>query len=619
MATPATNSPLSRANAAANNNQNGTGVGQTKQPCPVFDLIVLVAGTVDPVNTNASSFANSSSKLEQQKEKADPNTTFVDRRTKETAEKEGKPDDYDPNYYWAGNTDFIQPLVDFQTSYDHVHVYRDYSWSGDNNVHNRVLAGAGLGESLAGLGKHPAVRTWLKYKVSLHFIGHSHGGNVINEVTKRIAKLGAWPAAWKIKSVTYLSTPFFSTIHRPLTTRFHAKARICNVYCQYDLTQTAIADFSLRALTRVTQVMTDAQKTLTPIIDRITNFDFSSLWALVNWKPNLWDGLLNFDSNMEPTKGRNLYDRVIALLDDVKALFVQVKKILATLNQPTRTVISEVFEGKKLVTHRKILSDAMRAKIDGELDKVLAGLQPARDAFAARITTGVYPVAGFVDDLHVESLVVTLVNLLDVNPTSLDGNLTSLLYQAFKEQIEVFDDTVWNCDFLYKGWPIVEVDVTREDAYYKLRDKQFYVFKGRLVAAEAAYMGAPSQHGFLHMLFLLAAQLEPVATWAFRLRVGVNVVAAVMKAWSVRDSTSSFYLRMQDLIALIRHWLAVYDARECGGIVYTKSKIEPPGAKEGSIPYLAIVSHSVSRQKLYPDVDKFLREQFDSHEVKAKR
>ena len=41
--------------------------------------------------------------------------------------------------------------------------------------------------------------------------------------------------------------------------------------------------------------------------------------------------------------------------------------------------------------------------------------------------------------------------------------------------------------------------------------------------------------------------------------------------------------------------------------------------KYGSVPYLAVVSHSVSRKELYPPVDTFLRAQFDSHVVPPKR
>lgn len=606
MANPSKHSALARANAAADNNQNGTHVGETKQSCPVFDVIVLVAGTVDPLNNDADKLANSFNKYDRKAH--DPRFT-----------NESQPDS---DYYWTGNQKFIEPVLAFQKTYDHVHVFRDHSWTGDNCVKNRDLAGKILGDWLCGNAMEPALPAWLKRKVSFHFVGHSHGGNVINEVTKRISHIGKWPGDWKVKSVVYLSTPFFQTIHFPQTARFHGKARICNAYCQYDLTQTAIADFSLRQLTRVTNVVVASKTTLMPIVDRIAKFDTSSLDALkvlpkTRTYMDGWVPKVTMEWNMDPTAGRNLYDRLLALFKDIKLVIGEVEGMVTELNKEVRIRISEVFQGKGLFTKRKIISDAMKDRIIAELHKVLAGLAPAEAAFKARITSGVYPVRGFISDLHTESLVLTLVNLLNVNPATLDGVLTGLLYDAFKEQIEVFDDTLATCDHHYKGaYPIVPVDVTPHDGYYKKRDPQFYSFKSRLIKAEQAYMGGPTKFRFLDMLFILAAQLDEIRQYLPTMDKVHGYLNTLVSWWTKVDSSSSFILRIQDINTLLQSWILVLRPRDCGGIVWDGAARDP---KYGSVPYLAVVSHSVSRQALYPDIDTFLRAQFDSHEVKAKR
>lgn len=620
MATPAKNSKLKQANAAANNNQNPNKVGATLQPCPIYDVIVLLAGTVDPVNNVATTLANSfdgdAPKLG--KGQKNPYRGAAHDPAKPLESRE------DTDYYWDGNPAFIEALVKFQTSHDHVHYFGDHGWSGDNCVKNRELAGKFLGEWFIGIGGYtPALPTYLKRKVSFHLIGHSHGGNVMNEFTKSIAKM-AWPADWKIKSYIYLSTPFFQTIHKPNPARNHGSAKVCNVFCQYDLTQCAIADFSLRQLTAVTEVVASAPKTLKPHVDKIVSFDGNSFRALavapqVKVKWNGWTKLPSNEStwNMDATEGRNLYTRILDVLKETKLIFDEVKNMVNALNEEQDTRISEPFLKKDLVERRKIINDGVKNQIIAELDKVLAGLKPTEDAFNSRVASGVFPVKGFISDIKVEALVLPLISLLDINAGTLDGKIPRLLYAAFKEQIEVFDDTLDTC-FHIHNIPIQTVDVTPEDEYYQLRDPQFFDLKSRLIRAEKAYMGSPNQYNFTHMLFLLAAQLEDVHQILIKAENTTNNIDKAMYAYSFVDSSSSFYLRMMDLIRVARAWFAIFKARYCGGIeVMDKPRKE--GARYGSIPYLAMVSHSVSRQAIYPDVDKFLRGQFDSHETKPQR
>jgi hypothetical protein len=141
---------------------------------------------------------------------------------------------------------------------------------------------------------------------------------------------------------------------------------------------------------------------------------------------------------------------------------------------------------------------------------------------------------------------------------------------------------------------------------------------------------------------------------------GLNALLYANNPIEMWRGKTSFYARMKDLIQLIRNWWTVLDSRYAGGIEWTRTKDEyardiqefnqelvdqakvdamekrkptPMTADElakelkaierspayGSVPYLATVSHSVSRTQLYPPVDTFLRAQFDSHVTPPKR
>lgn len=625
MIIPAKNSNLSKSILAANNNQNPNKVGATKQPCPIYDVIVILAGTVDPINSDKEKLANSFA----DKRSKNPPKAGELQGPKQRNEYEGasmdpsKPIEHrrDTDYYWDGNPAFVDALIAFQKSHDHVHVFGDHGWSGDNCVKNRELAGQYLGDWFVGNKRESALPTYLKRKVSFHLFGHSHGGNVLNEFTKHIAKI-AWPADWKLKSYIYLSTPFFQKIHKPNPARNHGSAKVCNVFCQYDITQTAIADFSLRQLTRVTDVVVSAPKTLKPPIDRIVSFDMNSLWALARApRPTAgWTGWLpevGMKWEMDATKGRNLYTRILAVLKDVKLVFDEIKKMVRALNVEQDTRISEPFMKKDLVEKRKIIGDAARDEIIGELDKVLAGLTPTEAAFKARVASGVFPVKGFIADIKVEAFVMPLLALLEINAASLEGKIPHMLYSAFKEQIEVFDDTLQTCDHIHKI-PIQPVDVSSHDKYYQRRDRQFFDFKSRLIRAEQAYFGAPNQRNFTNLLFVLAAQIEDIHQILLKVQSWTTTGEQIFAYYAQVDNSSSFYLRMMDLMRVAREWFMLFNARYSGGIeVDELPRIE--GNKYGSVPYLATVSHSVSRFELYPEVDKFLRAQFDSHETKPQR
>ena len=208
------------------------------------------------------------------------------------------------------------------------------------------------------------------------------------------------------------------------------------------------------------------------------------------------------------------------------------------------------------------------------------------------------------------------------------------------------------------------VEVSNSDKYFRKREPAFDKFKGALIQAEKRYMGSKSKYDFLHMLFVLAAQLEAAHGPLKIAKYGaeaLNVILYANDPIGMWRGKTTFYARTKDLIELIRHWWTVLDSRYSGGIEWAQTKEEqardlreldeeeaeqakvdgmakrkhtPMPAKErakavkaimdrspayGSVPYLATVSHSVSRNELYPPVDTFLRAQFDSHVTPPKR
>ncbi len=130
-------------------------------------------------------------------------------------------------------------------------LYLDFSWGGENNFTERVKTGQNLANKL-----------WQKFNgkwgckpVYFHLIGHSHGGNVINNLTNALSasnKALKFGDQWFIKSITYLSTPFFQKIEQPASDRIHSTALILNSRNYYDLTQRFVADFTVKQVTQQT-------------------------------------------------------------------------------------------------------------------------------------------------------------------------------------------------------------------------------------------------------------------------------------------------------------------------------------------------------------------------------
>jgi hypothetical protein len=547
----------------------------------VENILVIVAGTVDPGNMDSLKRANSY--------------------------KSGA---VDSNYYWEENPSFVKKIKEYKEKYPHFHFFSVHGWSGDNAVINRKTAGAYLANRLCGSGGEQCYYPAFKdKKVCFHFIAHSHGGNVINEITRRMADDPKWPENWKVKTIVYLSTPFFQKLHQVNTAKFHDKCKIVNVFNKYDLTQRVIANFSLRQLPGMRESISDNK--ITACINEITGFDFKILSALLTMpKPKEgWKVWKKWEWEMEPDEGNRLYGKLLRLFNNMVQLLKEVEKIVTQLNREIEFKVAKGLE-KKVSNKRQIISDDLRDRLLSELTTIQTGLKPTIQAFQQRMAQAQYPVLGFFDDLHFNAFITPLVELLTINPDTLEGKLSNLLHDILLEQIDEYDNTS-NSPNHQLPKPCLQVEVTDEDPYAGLKDQQFERFITQMEKIEARYAQNQAKRDLLDMIFTLIAQLEFVHNNQSFLETAIIWLDRILKAWEKVDhrvnlENTLFEDNMNELLRIFQSYQTIFKERDCGGIVVESDKNKP---KRGDLDYLMRISHSISRLELYEEVAKVLEEQ----------
>jgi hypothetical protein len=612
----------------------------------VPNIVVLVSGTVDPGNMN-------------------PDTRSASYRSPKVAWWLN-----DPNWYWEENVAFGSVLQSLREQYTNIHLFTAHGWSGDNAAPNRRIVGAYLANRLCGAGGEKAYyEGFLDQEVAFHFIGHSHGGNVINELTRRASELlqrgkptqlrqrGVWPAQWKIRSITYLSTPFFTRLHQVKTDVFHKDCRIINVFNKYDLTQRSVADFSLSPLHEVLKQAgaSEVQEHLKKIHfdSNVLNAWKSTSVDFKDDKTGKWDPKLLMDK----AQGRKLYDACIEMLTQVQGLFDKVGGVVRTLNTKGITFPVPIQVDGKMITQRKVMSDKLAKSFQDELTKIKDSLTPTLAAFKGRRKGDVYPLTGFFDDLHTAAFLQALINFLWVDSQQLTGRLWNLVYQLLLEQIDEFDDTsntpaaqLANTAFANR---ILHVDVTRQDPYEQFgKGPIFKRFIDHLEKAEARYAKTKSQRDMMDILFTLLAQVEPLratlAEWQASVQRTRKVMNAVLVAAAVNRMLSKPLVLVWELLAVLGSYGEIFQARNFGQMevpfpmstnLFLPSMLQPgasapkpndntrflgPVASKpaptpptyGSLDYFMRVSHSISRQDVYPEVLTGLRGQISCMEHK---
>ncbi|WNG62172.1 hypothetical protein F0U59_51335 [Archangium gephyra] len=571
----------------------------------VINIVVMVGGTVDPINS-------------------DPKARSASYRNPKVPLPPDPKKDNDPDWYWGLNKPLRDALEGLQKKYRNLHLFVAHGWTGDNSPTNRRIAGAYLADRLCGAnGEKAYYQGYLHSEVSIHLIGHSHGGNVINEFTHRAATSKQWPKKWKIRSITYLSTPFFKRLHPVDTGAFHKECRVLNVYCKYDLTQRVIADFSLFPLNDVLK-----QVRASELMERIAEVKFDT--------GLLQSAMLSVDVQltgrkwyvpdpkvlMDAEEGKKLYDGVLVTLKQVHAVFDKAREIIDRFNQGIDYPVPKELDAK-LTKHRQVMSNTLASKFRFRLDQIEHGLDKTEKAFQARRKSGKFPHQGFFEDLHVTAFLMPLVQFLSVDRSSLRGPLWDLVYELLKDQIHEFDNTETTPAAQLRGTPfaarIVDLPITDKDMFFgRGKDAAFNKFISRLEGIEDRLTESLSQHAVMELLFTLIAQMEPLRTAVSKWATAVDWYEGMLRsqAWvkSKLGTQTDADKLVQRFVQMLESYALIFKERDCGPMQVDDPKLmleegDPP---VGSIPYFAVKAHSTSRIELYPKVKAALEGQFDT-------
>lgn len=534
------------------------------------DIIILVGGTVDPLNISVDKKSNSY-------------------RDSAKAQK------LDNNHYWEFDEHFKKILeTEFKEKYYNLHFFKYLGWSGDNSKAVREETGTSLAQRLCGSGgKSPYYPKFLTWDVSFHLIGHSHGGNVIHEFTKQIAKDEKWPDKWKIKSITYLSTPFFKNIHKPDTAKFHDDCKIISVYNKYDLTQRVIADFTLYQLSGVVEEFKNQD--MANQLDKILEFDHTVLQPLISPPRLTRDGWIpKLDWHLSIDEGNRIYRECEKLFKNIKNL----------LNMGILTIIK--LNKIKIQSNKSktIVSDSLKNILTKKAENIIKGLDKTIQAFETRRKKNVYPRMGVLEDLDIGEYMVILNQLIEINANTLDGPIPELLYELLNSIMSDFDDTENNCSHLYNDKfknSIISIDVTEVDEYHNKRDSQFSTFINNLKNSERRFSSNKSHFNLLDLAFNLIAELAIVHKNLSKLGTTVNWLGIFLESWDKIDillglENTAFEDELTTFHTTLKNYHKILTDRDAGGIVVQEDTSQP---KMGDIDYLSRISHSISRNQLF--------------------
>lgn len=536
-------------------NLSGAQTAKLKYDVPPKDILVFVPGTTDPVNSTPAQHAANAS-------------------------------------YWQGKDDYMLARVkQLKSEYLDLHImHEEFSWSGDNSKAEREKAGNALRELLYARkkdNKHgdALYKGWINKAVSIHLIGHSHGGNVINEFTKAIKAKGDFPKLWKIKSITYLSTPFFTKMHQADTSNFHPQCRIINVFNRYDLTQRVIADYTMQQLPLMLEHI-KGDPNFASMQRGIRAIDTDALRHLA--------GLKRVFGNLDDsTEGPQLWRAMASILEVARAGMRGAVAVAAKLHTEFPSVVSA--QAKEIVTD---LAESLQR-----------WATTAEARFRARLSTEAgwfenkYHRAAFLDDLDIGTLFQALNAFLAFDQGSLSGRLFDLVDSLIIGQLDRFDDTKTTPKHQIKGFQIIDVPIHKYDKYFNQREAQWAVFISRLEATQRQYHGSPTHRLRMDFLLQLLAQFDYA-------KIGEVIDGLGTLDWIVNDWRATHLKALRQTLINLR---AELDRRACGIVVPAditagKSILE----QRGSVAYTAMVSHSLSHMDLYDEVKKALAPALDS-------
>jgi hypothetical protein len=547
----------------------------------VLHLVVLISGTTDPVNSFTDDAHGARSYRQE------PRTTYWD-----TAFYEG-----------------VEALVKANRN---AKLFDFHGWSGDNRKGNREVAGRYLVNRLVGGNKETAFYgpTYQKKTIHIHLIGHSHGGNVINEMTQQMAALGAkWPATWKVKSFTYLSTPFFQKLHQVKVGSFvHPQAEVLNVFNDYDMTQRMLADFSLFTLHDVIDA-NDLTNTI--------NNNLEQLMASFRAVP--WD--LGTDLYLNEEEGRRLYTATRDFLGNVEVRlgFVSVIQFLQSietiavgLNKPVEYKVDPGLQTNNTVTQSyQLLSDANLGNLKRVIKALVASINLSIVGLNEGLSANSFSRTGFIAALFRGSVALAnnLAAFLNVPAGTPNVGTSGVLWQTLvgvlSDAIEVFDNTVTKPDAQFNGSrTITPLNVTAKDKYHNSPQKANCLkLMTKIEALEKRATAKPDANLLFDLVLILMVH-DPK----------VRGLANDFRSWAAWMNTAE-NLVTGDLDATLKAVRAMMTNMSNALLSRFEGEIEDPSdthpdkkiGRRGSLPYLLKESHSTSRRVLRPEVKAFLQ------------
>ena len=445
----------------------------------VKNIIVLFAGTTDPLCTTSNTNRRSISY--------------------ESGDKS----------YWNDHPIFVEKLNGLCNEYDNVALFDRHGWSGYNTEATRKIAGTYLADRLCGGNKEEAYyQAYLKdsYKVAFHLIGHSHGGNLINEFTKRAAVAEEWPDHWKINSITYLSTPFFKKMHQLDTGAFSSDCKIINVVNDFDLTQRIIADFSMYELFPAFELVEKEKGELETIVKKIKDIPLNQmvdeLKIVFGYPDNInkfkfkFKFKLIFNSSsfkFNNTDGKRIYNEINDLISQVEKMLEIVGRIVKKLSETPYYASNEIVQSNRSIKEKYFIEEPLKDRMNNLLKSLINDSKKISTAINKRIDKNDYSITPLLGEIC--PILLRVIDFLTIDQNSektTDKNrLIDLFYDFTINQIEIFDSTSTTPEEQLGEFKsqLESINISDKDTYYNTSERKevFKDFIERLEKAEEAY------------------------------------------------------------------------------------------------------------------------------------
>lgn len=492
----------------------------------IYDVVMFVAGTTDPVNTAG--------------QKHQANT----------------------DYWQASKDNFWNKIKALKPQFLNLHIEGSFfSWSGDNDTKERDLAAKRLLDLFLRVYKF-----WQNQEVHIHLIGHSHGGNVINQFTELIAKDSKYPKTWKIKSITYLSTPFFQHKHQLNHSKLHKQCQIINVHNEYDLTQQLIADFSLVNLEGL-----------------IKAFQMDKFERGINLLKSVKGDVITKYLKGLPSKQKGI------------AAFAEMAKAFSAVSMITVEFI-------KYLDSVKLDNSNLTTEKNEFITLLNSFLQWTDDVHRNYTQGGSYSRLTWAKNLNLTQGLRVLNVLFDIKSGLKDSYILSLLAKVFKANAGITDTievTSWSPEKQTKSLAILHVPIFDKDPYHS-RNKRANC-KNFISGASSAVHNNNLEEVLMRLLsqFIkpeqLAQYIDYIDNAEYILTGNLDAQLKIL-----RGNFERYHV-------LVQRYFADLVTPEDEADVNKDMMTRP-----GTIPYLAMASHSLSHTQFWPEVEAGLKNSFSS-------